>query len=333
MSAILWMLLSGGICATTAGQSSGFQQTIKQVQPKMVKIVGSGGFQGLEPYQSGFLISADGLVLTVWSYVLDSDVVMVTLDDGQRFEAKLVGYDPRLEIAVLKIPATGLSHFSLDDAVTASLGNRILAFSNLYGVATGNESTSVLHGIVSAATKLSAHRGAFDSAYQGDVYLLDAVTNNAGAAGGAVTDRQGRLIGVIGKELRDRQTNTWLNFVLPIGRLTESVDGIRSGKMLVQSDSTQRKPSEPMTTRLIGMVLVPEVVSRTPPYVDRVIPGSAAEAAGLVVDDLVIDINGRMTPSSKEVLEQLSLVDRDSSFQMTIQRGNQFKTLEIRWQK
>lgn len=142
--------------------SSLFGQSVKDVvnsvQPKIVKIMGSGGFQGLEPFQTGIVLSKDGYLLTVWSYVLDSDVVGVTTDDGRRFEAQLIGYDPRIEIAVLKIAAQDLSWFNLDSAGAINVGNRILAFSNLYGVATGNESVSVQQGVVAAKTKLSAQR-------------------------------------------------------------------------------------------------------------------------------------------------------------------------------
>lgn len=311
----------------------GFRLTTKQAQPAMVKIVGSGGFQGLEPYQSGFLISNSGHILTVWSYVLDRDVVTVTLDDGQRYEAKLVGYDPKIEIAILKIEANGVTNFNLDEAIPAKIGGKVLAFSNLYGVATGNEPASVQVGVISAKTKLSARRGAFESMYQGDVYILDAVTNNPGAAGGAITDRKGRLIAMVGKELRDSQTNSWLNFAIPIDQLAKSVADIRSGKRVVQTESNRRKPTEPMTPELMGIVLVPEVVSRTPPYIDRVVPGSAADRSGLRIDDLLIDVNGRMTPSRTEVAQALEYVDRDSTLKLTVQRGREFKSFELKLAK
>ena len=310
--------------------AGGFQSTTSQVQPAMVKIVGSGGFQGLEPYQSGFFISSSGYILTVWSYVLDSDVVTVTTNDGQRHEAKLVGYDPRIEIAVLQVQTGGATNFNLDEAVPGSIGSKVLAFSNLYGVATGNEPNSVQQGIVSAKTRLSARRGAFDSMFQGEVYILDAVTNNPGAAGGAITDRRGRLLGMIGKELRDSQTGSWLNFAIPIDQIRQSVNDIRSGKKVVRTDSSKRKPTEPMTTDLVGIVLVPEVVSRTPPYIDRVIAGSPAARAGLKIDDLVIEINGQMTPSRSEVDRSLEYIDRDSVLNLTIQRGRSFKSFQLR---
>ncbi|MGY8770843.1 MAG: hypothetical protein ACKVH8_20730, partial [Pirellulales bacterium] len=62
---------------------------IEEVQPKTVKIYGAGGLKGLESYQSGFLISAQGHVLTAWSYVLDSSVITAVTDDGRRFIAEI----------------------------------------------------------------------------------------------------------------------------------------------------------------------------------------------------------------------------------------------------
>ena len=78
----------------------------------------------------------------------------------------------------------------------------MLAFSNLFGIATGDEPVSMLHGVVSAVAPLDARRGAFTTNYRGDVYVVDAAANNPGAAGGALTDSQGRLLGMLGKELR-----------------------------------------------------------------------------------------------------------------------------------
>ena len=108
-----------------ASPPASFRNVVRQVQSKLVKIVGGGGVQGWGSYQSGVCISEDGYILTSWSYVLEADNVWVTLDDGQKFTGTLVGYDPQIEIAVLKIDANGLSHFKLDSAVTANLGARV----------------------------------------------------------------------------------------------------------------------------------------------------------------------------------------------------------------
>ena len=223
--------------------ASSFARTVAEVQPKIVKIFGSGGVQGLADYQSGFLISADGYVLTAWSHVLDTDDVTVILNDGRKFTSKLVGADPRLELAVLKIEATDLPFFDLSKPLPAAEGTRVLAFSNLFGVATGDEPASVLHGTIAAVTTLDARRGSYETPYQGPIYALDAMTNNPGAAGGALTDLQGNLLGVLGKELRNARNNVWLNFAIPTAEIVSSIEAIRAGKN--PADTKEAKPKKP----------------------------------------------------------------------------------------
>ena len=167
LAVILILIAVNQTDAVTASPS--YHENVSKVQPKIVKIHGAGGFQRLEAYQSGFLISSDGLILTAWSYVLDTDYITVTLDDGRKYQAELKGYDPRIEIALLKIDADNLPHFNLDQAVELETGDRVLAFSNLYGVATGNEPASVLHGRVTAKTSLAARRSTLQTPYRGTV--------------------------------------------------------------------------------------------------------------------------------------------------------------------
>lgn len=315
--------------ALAQSQKNTLPQTVVQTLPKMVKIIGSGGFRGLEAYQSGFLISNNGHVLTVWSYVLDSDVVTLKMDDGLKREATLIGFDPRLDIAILKIDVTDTPHFNLEAAENVSTGDRILAFSNLYGVATGNEPVSVQQGFVSAKIKLSARKGTYESPYHDEAYLLDAMTNNPGAAGGALTDRQGRLVAMVGKELRDSRTGDWLNFALPMEKLSDSIHRILSGAITSSTDVNDR-PTEPITSKLLGFSMVADIVEKTPPYVDRVVVGSASADSGLQPDDLIIEVNGQMSASIKDVQKQLQRIDRDDVVKVTVQRGSRFLEMKMR---
>jgi S1-C subfamily serine protease len=313
-----------------AQAQSSFSETIDGVQPSIVKIFGAGGLRGLEAYQSGFLISGEGHILTVWSYVLDSDIVTVYLNDGRKFQAEMVGMDPRTEIAVLKIDAEGLPHFSLDQAVALEPGSRVLAFSNLYGVAFGNEAASVLKGAVAAKTELSARRGAFETNYRGTVYVLDAMTNNPGAAGGALTDRRGRLAGLLGKELRSSLTNLWLDYAIPIAEIATPVEEIIASKFRpMPRDESVKKPKEALTLALLGIHLVPDFLPRTPPFVEGVKAGSPAAKAGVRPDDLILFVNQRVATSCKQLADELSFIDRLDPVKLTIQRGQELVEVSL----
>jgi len=317
--------------ASEAVQASlSFAAVIRDVQPKIVKIYGAGGFRGLEPYQSGFLISPEGHVLTVWSYVLDTDYITATLDDGRKFEAKLLGADPRLEMALLKIDAANLPYFELAEEVSADAGARVLAFSNLFGVATGDEPASVQHGIVAVKTRLEARRGVFETPYRGPVYILDAMTNNPGAAGGALTDARGRLLGMLGKELRNSLNGAWLNYAIPAAELAPTAAEIRSGKFVARSAADDRaKPEHALSAALLGLVLVPDVLDRTPPYVDRVRPGSPAAAAGLRPDDLVLFVNNQLVQSRQSLEDEIERIDQADKVRLTVIRDQKLIEVEL----
>jgi serine protease Do len=309
------------------------QSVLRDVQPKIVKIHGAGGYKGLEPYQSGFLFSAEGHILTVWSYVLDTDYITVTLNNGQKYDGKLVAADPRLELAVLKIDATELPHFSLSPPVDATAGTRVLAFSNLFGIAVGNEPASVLHGIISAKTNLQARRGAFETPYDGSVYVVDAMTNNPGAAGGALVDYQGRLLGMLGKELRSTQSNLWLNFAVPTAELNSTAEAIRNGTYVRRSAEEQRpKVEQPLTLDLLGLVLVPDVLDRTPPFVDALVTGSPAKGADIQPDDLILFVNDRLTQSCRAVRNELERIHRADPVKLTLLRKQQLVEVTLRGQ-
>ena len=326
------LVLAMCLCGINSEQAhaQGFVGAAVRTQPKMVKIYGAGGLQGLEAYQSGILVSETGHILTVWSYVLDTDLIAAVLNDGRKFTAELIGADPRLEIAILKIEAEGLDYFDVDESVDLSPGARILTVSNLFNVATGNEPSSVLHGIVSSKTSLNARRGAFKTPYKGPVYILDAIANNPGAAGGALTDHRGRLAGLLGKELKNDQTNTWLNYAVPMSELSTAIDDLIAGRSRPRSQSDDAtKPEQPHTLNRMGIVLVPDVLNKTPPFIDFVRPGSSAAKAGIKPDDLILFVNDGMTDSCRTVNNELELIDRIDSLRMLIQRGQELVELEI----
>lgn len=329
-----WLLISMlsfeiAVAADGDSKATPWLALVRNVQEKVVKIYGAGGVARLESYQSGILISAEGHILTSWSTVLDADTVTVVTTQGQRFEAKLLGMDPRLEIALLKIEATDLPHFSMQEHPKPDVGTRVLAITNLFGIATGNEAPSIQKGNLLAYSDLKERRGRSGVIYQGPIYVVDAMTNNPGAAGGALTDWNGNLLGMVGKELRDPQSNFWLNYAIPIAELRAPIAALMEGKALA-STNVMPQIEQPHDLIDLGIILVPDVLNKTPAYIDRVLPNSAASRGGLAVDDLVIMLNDQRIDSQSRLRSLLQSIDRADSLDIMVQRGSEIVPLKLR---
>jgi serine protease Do len=303
----------------------------RDAQRRVVKIYGAGGLSGMEAYQSGFLVSPEGHVATAWSYVLDVEPI-VLLDDGRRFESKIVGFEPSLELAVLKIEATDLPFFRFSDDVSAEWGDPILAVSNLFGIATGSESASVMQGSIAGVSNLDARRGTFKTPYHGKVLLLDLIANNPGAAGGAVVDMRGQLAGMLGKELRDSATGVWLNYAIPASALKKTIGDIIAGRQTTAVESSDpilpRDKSHDLRT--LGLVMVPDVLETTPAYIDVVIAGSTAARAELRPDDLILLVNGKRVESQRSLRNLLRTIDRRDDVELTIRRDFEILPVVLR---
>ena len=326
-------MISEPVCAAGNRSSS---QTIEYVLPRMVKIFGAGGLQGLAAFGSGFLVSKEGHIVTVWSHVLDANEVIVVLNDGRRYTATVLGAEPQLELAVLKIEAfdqeLNLPFFDLTSGIgSASEGTRILGFSNMFKVATGDEAVSVLHGVIAAKTKLKTRRGTFELPYDGAVYVVDAITNNSGAAGGLLATREGKLLGMIGREVRNAETNTWLNYSIPISELTTAIEEIVSGNF-----RSQRQPLDEPDQELryspvdFGIVMIPDVLFRTPAYVNALVDGSAAQAEKLEPDDLVLFVNDDLVQSVKELAIAFGRHEAGDTLRLVVRLEDQLLTFEMK---
>lgn len=302
------------------------QQTIAAAARKVVKIYGAGGLRGLEAYQTGILVAPQGHVLTVMSTVLDADDVACVLDDGTRFKATLLAADPRRDLAVLTIAGGELPAFALGEQGRAPIGTRIFALSNLFGVAVGDERVSAQHGVIAAVMPLAARRGAFEVPFQGDVYLLDCTTNNPGSPGGAVVDWEGRLLGMLGKEVRAAAAGTWLNYAIPADELARGYRDIISGTVppVVTAGAAATFATEPL-----GIVLVPDVLDKTPPFIDVVMPGSPAAAAGLQPDDLVIAVVGAAVQSQAAVQRALAVLAEGDPVRLTVVRDGEVIDVDL----
>lgn len=325
-----------------------FAKVSEQVNQKLCKLFGSGGIRGLASYGTGVVVSPDGYILTVASHLLDTQDLRVHLSDGSRYHAKVVAIEPELDVALVKIgndkeKVEDLPHFDVLAAARKPLveaGTHVLAFSNLFQIATRDEPMSVQRGVVAAYARLYGRSGIFEAAYKGNVYVLDAITNNPGAGGGVITTRKGDLLGLIGKELHNELTNTWINYAVPIGAKIEVRQPDGKTVLVAITDLIEKKekykPTDP--TKKVkdggggyhGIILVPNPVERTPPYVEEVIPDSPAAKAGLKPDDLIVYVDGLPVISIDMFKEILSRYRPGDELKLEVRRGDKLNTAALK---
>jgi serine protease Do len=320
-----------------------FAAVADEVNQKLVKLFGSGGFKGLPSYGTGVVISQDGYILTVNSHILDTADLRIHMADGTRYHGKVVAREPELDVALVKIDKkVDLEKwFDIEAAVkrpAAEPGTGILAFSNQFQIALRDEPMSVQRGVIAAYSKLYGRLGVFEATYRGNVYVIDAITNNPGAGGGAITNRKGELLGMIGRELRNELTNTWINYAIPFNSTAEVLD--KDGKKLVvgvmdvvtKKEKYKPLPERPKVNNNIyhGIVFVPNVVERTPPYVEEVMPGSPAETAKLKPDDLIVYVDGLPTPDINTFQQILATYAPNVEVKLDVQRGDKVVTIPVK---
>ena len=304
-------ILATGVSPARANAADPFNELADQTNKKLVKLFGAGGFSRLNNFGTGIIISKDGYVLTVASQLLDTSDLVVHLYDGQRLEAQVVVVEPELDAAIVKIRAEGkkleeplgfdLQYFDFAEAAKrphAEVGDWALALSNTFEIALRDEPLSLQRGVVMAYTKLAGRRGVFEFPYTGDVYVIDMITNNPGAAGGALIDRKGNLLGVIGREIKNSLSDTWMNYAIPVTakvdiKIKETVKD-KDGKDVEEEKTVtvtmpefvskgmkgEYKPVKKERTTIgeggyHGIIFVPNVLERTPAYVEDVVVGFA----------------------------------------------------------
>jgi serine protease Do len=350
----MWRLHVSIILAAIAlpafGQKS-FTETAQEVNKKVVKVYGSGGYRGLPAYGSGILISPKGYILTVANHLLDTQDLRVHLYDGTRYHAKVVVIEPVLDAAIIKLDIPNkeeaekldLPYFDVQKAMAAPMaqpGDWVLAFSNQFQIATRDEPMSVQRGTIECFTRLHGRRGIFDASYTGEVYVVDAIMNNPGAAGGALTTRKGELIGIIGKELKNTLSETWINYAVPINakvevKVGDKTESASMQEFLTKGPNGEYKPKDiPKAEKGIGgyhgIVLVPNVVERTPPFVDGVRDGSPAQKAGLLPDDLIVFVDGEPVTSINAFNEYVAKTNPGMTLHLEIRRGDKLMPIEMK---
>jgi len=290
------------------------QRALADAQKKCVKIYG-GGIGREHGYATGILVSDDGYILTAQGVYLAGDRIRVVTPDSNVHFATVERRDDGLQIALLKIDAKTPDHFVLVEEPAARTGDWVMAVNNAFNVADVEEPLSVHFGIVSMRAELDTKKRAQDSNVEGEVLLVDAITSNPGAPGGALVMIDGRLAGMIGKVLESEATNTRLNYAVPNDLLANFVAGKTTTVAQVGDlDKAKGRPELGIRVQRIGS-------KRAPAYIDRVVAKSPAAKAGLKADDLVLEINREWVRNIRDYDSLVRDLRPGDAVEITVKRG------------
>ncbi|MBE9181059.1 trypsin-like peptidase domain-containing protein [Oculatella sp. LEGE 06141] len=271
---------------------------------------------------SGFIISADGHVITNAHVVDRADRVTVTLKDGRSFDGEVVGTDPVTDVAAVKIQAVDLPSVTFGSSRDLIPGQWAIAIGNPLGL-----DNTVTAGIISALGRSSSQVGVPDRRVQ---FIQTDAAINPGNSGGPLLNDQGEVIGI---NTAIRANAQGLGFAIPIetgqriaeqlfstGRVEHPYLGIQMVDLTADvKDRLNRDEKLGLNVTATEGVLIVQVM-----------PGAPAASAGLKAGDVILKVNQTPVTSSSEVQEQVESSQIGQALVIEINRDGQTETIEVR---
>ncbi len=262
---------------------------------------------------SGFIISADGYVLTNHHVVKDADEIVVKLTDRREFLAKVIGSDSRTDVALLKVEADDLPVVNIGSAEDLQVGEWVLAIGSPFGF-----DQSVTAGIVSAKGR-SLPGGNYVPFIQTDVAI------NPGNSGGPLFNMQGQVVGVNSQIYSRSGGYMGLSFAIPMHVVMNVVEQIKSngkvarGWLGVQIQDVTRELAESFNMSRPHGALVA-----------KVIPNSPAEAAGIQIGDIIVEFNGNEIDRSGNLPPMVGMTAIDKKATVKVIRQGKRKEFKVK---
>jgi serine protease DegQ len=255
---------------------------------------------------SGVIVdAAKGYILTNNHVVGGADDITVTLQDGRNVKGTLVGSDPATDVAVVKITADHLEALPIADSSTLRVGDFVVAVGDPFGLG-----QTVTSGIISALGRSGLGGSSFQNMIQTDASI------NPGNSGGALVNLRGELVGINTMILSPSGGNVGIGFAIPT-KIASSVmqQLITSGKVSRGSLGVQTQDITPNIAKLLGLK------DNNGAVVTRVLPGSAADRAGLQVGDVVTSINGASLQNADQLSNAEGLLPANSTVSLNVLRN------------
>ncbi len=253
---------------------------------------------------SGVIVTKDGYVLTNNHVVEGATTVKVSTNDRREFTAKVVGTDPRTDIAVLKIEGTNLSVLPISDSTRVQVGDLALAIGDPFGIG-----QTVTMGIISATGRAGLTAGNYEDFIQTDAAI------NPGNSGGALINTNGELIGINTAIISRSGGNQGIGFAIPINMARDVMDQlVKTGKVTRGYIGVLPQDITPELARAFNLK------SNSGAAITRVEPDTPASKAGLKVGDVVTAINGEPVTDANALRLRVSRTQPGTTLKVTVQR-------------
>ncbi|WDE98307.1 DegQ family serine endoprotease [Lentisphaera profundi] len=260
---------------------------------------------------SGFIISKDGYVLTNNHVIGEADHIKVMLNDGREFEAKVIGKDPKSDVAVVKVDAKDLPVIELGDSDKLEIGEWVMAIGNPFGL-----SHTVTAGIVSAKGRNSVGITDYENFIQTDAAI------NPGNSGGPLVDLDSKVIGINTAIFSRSGGYMGIGFAIPIN--------------MVKKITEQLIANGAVTRGFIGIYMQELTAELAESFdvkagilISQVSPDSPAEKAGLLSGDVIVKLKGKAIVNLAAFRNAIAMEKPGDKIALVIIREDKQKSVRI----
>jgi len=315
-------------------ESGAIVDTVEKMSPAVVSIVSKSKMQNIfgdvvtqEGGGTGFIITSDGLILTNKHVVSDTGATYsVILSDGKNYDAKVQSIDPLNDLAVIKIEARNLPVVELGDSDQLVVGQWVVAVGN----ALGKYQNTVTVGIISAKERqveASDPSSGNTESLQGMLQTDAAI--NSGNSGGPLVNLHGQVVGINTAVASNAQG---IGFAIPINAAKKAIDSIKkSGKIIRPYLGVRYLPITPDLAKTSNLkydygtlVIKGNGLGQV-----AVIPGSPADKAGIVENDIILEINGQRIDSVNSLSSLLQKHDVGNTITLKIFHDDGEKDVKV----
>jgi serine protease Do len=263
---------------------------------------------------SGVIIDPEhGIILTNDHVIRHASLVTITLNDGRRLKAHIIGSDSATDVAVLKIDAKNLKSLPIGDSDATEVGDFVMAIGNPFGLNSFGNSQSATFGIVSAKHRSDLNIEGIENFIQTDAAI------NPGSSGGALVNTKGELIGINTAIISLHGGNVGIGFAIPINMAKDVA------QQIIQYGTIQRGLMgvfvQPLTPELAQAMGYSDNLQGA--LIAQINAGSPAEKAGLKPGDIITKINTTEITQASQVKTTVSLLRAGSNAKMFIKRKGQ----------